>query len=683
MTEKKIIKEEKQQREVVGGGGGGTGGGGGGSANDDGGGGGGDDRRVRRRGEKLCHDDEEENAEEKQQQQQQDNGDDDDDDDDAEEGRAAKTPRRRSAEFKRKNLEMKENWMQFFLDSSNDVFVVYGLDEGSDTPHYMYANSMGLSLLGFGGFDDPYAVVGLTNEQIMGKDQAAVCDAAVLECFRTRERVDIVHPVDIPGLPVLTYESVYNFVDDVNGDTGTKFVLGVCRDITKRVESERKVRLAQAQAEEATRSKSLMIARVSHDLRTPLVGVMNATELLLQSVLTPDQRQLMSLVGTSSRLLLALANDITDLSSIEQGRISLELFTFDLRMCLRECVELVRMRAEEGGVRLVLDDDDDDALPQQVIQDGIRFRQVLYNLLYNAIKFTPKDGRVTLRARRMSEQQQREQVTYKKEKADDSSIKKSWVVFWVEDTGVGISADVAPKLFQPFSQGERHHNETISAVNAGHERGTGLGLVISKSLAELMGGSLELVRSTLGEGSLFKVVLPFATPSPSSVDDEDTARANDHHAQMPVEDMDDECDHLRSSLRVMIADDNPVNRIVLQKLMQSYTNQKPITVSDGVEAVEMATGEQRPFDLILMDQHMPRLDGSEAVQQIRSILSSRGEEAPMIAIVTASAMSGDRQACLETCKTDDYLTKPVIKHELERVLRSACTMKMCKNNITR
>ncbi|XRB03101.1 histidine kinase [Pycnococcus provasolii] len=560
----------------------------------------------------------------------------------------------------KKLLDLK-SCMQFFLDSSNDVFVIYGLDRGCDKPHYVYANSTALKVVGFGP-DDLDKIVGLTNAQIMDGARANDIDDAVLKCFRTGERVNIVHPVNVPGHSEMTYDSVYNLVDDFEGpcsNMGTKFVLGVCRDITKRVEAERKTRIAQAQAEEATNSKSLMVARMSHDLRTPLVGVLNAAELLQQSDLNAEQMHLTGLMTTSSRLLLALANDITDISSIEQGQLSVELVDFDLHTCLNECIDIVRLRAEEGGVRLALNEGE--ALPTHVIQDGVRFRQVLYNLLYNAIKFTPKHGCVTLHARVM------EAPEHATDSQNDPST--SWVAFGIEDTGVGIPADVAPKLFQPFSQGVRHHNENISAVNAGHERGTGLGLAISRSLSKLMGGHLKLVRSTLGVGSLFEVALPFTIPS-----DAIGATANgNRHAQMEVEDLGGKCDF--SSLRVLIADDHPVNRIILQKMVQKYSSNIVELVSDGVQAVEMATGGGKPFDLILMDLHMPRLDGMDAVQQIRSILSSRGEESPMITIVTASAMSGDRQACLKQCKADDYLTKPVIKPDFERVLRSACLKK--------
>lgn len=392
-------------------------------------------------------------------------------------------------------------------------------------------------------------------------------------------------------------------------------IVGTMRDITERKRTERELLLARDAADAANRAKSEFLATMSHEIRTPLNGVIGLTRFLLEDQLTPVQRQHAELIDSSAQSLLGLINDFLDFSKVEAGELAIENVDFDLHALVGELARLYGLRAREKKLFFGLDIDA--GVPQWVRSDPARLRQILNNLLGNALKFTA-DGHVNL------------QVT-----ALLTSAGKATIQIAVSDTGIGIPPEVQRRLFTRFTQADSSTSRKYG--------GTGLGLAIVKQLCELMGGRVEL-DSTPQRGSTFKVLLPVAladeqaTPVPRPL-----ARAAEVHAA-----------------RILLAEDNPTNQIVATGVLHRLGYADVTVVGDGKQAVEMALN--RPFDAILMDCHMPEMDGYAATQMLRA----RGCTLPVIAM-TANAMKGDREKCL-AAGMDDYLTKPVEGQALGEVL---------------
>jgi len=376
----------------------------------------------------------------------------------------------------------------------------------------------------------------------------------------------------------------------------------------------------------AVKAKAGFLAVMSHEIRTPLHGVVGMSELLNESPLTPTQKDLLGVLKVSSDQLLAVVDDILDFSKIESDKLELEHQPLDVRAAIGHACDIVRLKAREKGLHLDLQIAPD--VPAAILGDVTRLRQVLLNLLSNAIKFT-QHGEVSLRAWL--------------EPSGDIPL----LCFSVTDTGAGISAERLPELFQPFAQGD-----TSTARVHG---GTGLGLMISKHLVEMMGGRIS-AQSEPGTGSTFRFSVraqaadPRLVPVPSS-----TPLPHESHPE-----------------RVLVVDDNPVNLKVAAAMLQrlGYPHHTASTGEEALTAVTQAQQSGQRYTLVLLDSHMPGMDGMTTAHEI---LLALGPKAPVLIGISASTLGADRQRCLDAGMSD-YLPKPLELELLARRLRHWCQL---------
>ena len=379
-----------------------------------------------------------------------------------------------------------------------------------------------------------------------------------------------------------------------------------------------------AAADTANAAKSEFLANMSHEIRTPLNGIIGMTNLALDTKLTAEQAEYLETVKLSADALLNVISDILDFSKIEAGKIELEEIAFSLTDCIEDALKTIRFRAKEKGLPLTCDIGAE--VPSAVKGDPGRLRQVLLNLVGNAIKFTDQ-GEVGVRVL-----------------ADVMEEKAANFHFIVSDSGVGIAPDKADMIFESFNQAD--------ASTTRHFGGTGLGLTISRCLVEMMDGRLW-VESQLGVGSRFHF----------------TVRLILQGVKMPTVDplvtrysLRDRGDFLRG-LRILLAEDNHVNQKIAIRLLEKRGHH-PVLAATGKEALEALA--RASFDLVLMDVHMPDMDGIEATMAIREKEKTTGLHQPIIAM-TALAMKGDRERCL-AAGMDGYLSKPIDLQQLEDVL---------------
>lgn len=419
-------------------------------------------------------------------------------------------------------------------------------------------------------------------------------------------------PFDIYFFSALAYKSLGYMVPLIG------FFLYQIMVVLEYDRNRRDLITAREEALAAARVKSEFLANMSHEIRTPMNGVLGMTQRTLQTPLSPEQKEQLLAVYDSASSLLTLLDDILDFSKMEAGKFAIDTADFSLRDCVESSVRGLRTTAQDKGLELIVTIDP--AIADHVRGDARRLRQVLVNLVGNAIKFT-RDGRV-------------EVVVLP---TPTSTGRRSLIRFEVRDTGIGIPKEKQSVIFEAFSQADGSTTRRFG--------GTGLGLAISSELVRMMGGRLA-VQSEPGQGSTFSFEL-LMSPASSTI-----IESSHSNSLLPVQ-------RTRRPATILVADDNEINRRLTKASLVDMGHQV-VVACDGAEA--LARWKDSAVDLILMDLQMPEIGGIEATREIRRAEAVTGGHVPIIAL-TAHAMSEDRQRCLDA-GMDDYLSKPVADDDL-------------------
>ena len=403
--------------------------------------------------------------------------------------------------------------------------------------------------------------------------------------------------------------------------------VGVQLDMTKHQEAEKKLALARDVAEAANAAKSSFVANMSHEIRTPLTTIVGMTETLLDHESDKSKHDTLQLIHQSSRHLASLVNDVLDLSKIEAGKLEADLSEISPMQIIEDVGASMSYRAKEKGLDFEIEYDG--MIPESIETDAVRFRQILFNLAGNAIKFT-EQGSVVLRCKLVDHD------------------KHPMFQVDVEDTGIGFKESEIEELFQQFTQ--------VDASPTRRRGGSGLGLFISRRIVELLGGTLS-ARKKKSQGSVFTLSLPAGDLKTRTMIDPATllSKVNGDEQESRSGSFD------LAGRRILVAEDTRGIQLLLRGILKKVGVEVDV-VEDGMAVIEKLADNQaqneEPYDLLLLDMHMPRMSGYEAAAEIRKT----GRSTPIIAL-TASAMKGDREKCLEY-GCDDYLTKPIDRQQL-------------------
>lgn len=413
---------------------------------------------------------------------------------------------------------------------------------------------------------------------------------------------------------------------------GRNCVVNFFADVTRRVLAERELITARKKADTASDAKTAFLANMSHEIRTPIHGIYSVIELLMQSKLSDEQMQYAEIIREGSNSLLSLINEILDISKIEAGKLELDQVSFDLKGLVKSIFEQMHQKAlsKDLAYELILSDD----LPKIVCGDPAKLRQILANLIDNAIKFT-NEGRVLL------------SVT------PDSGAEKYSVIFEVVDSGIGIANDQLELVFKSFVQLDTSPNKRFT--------GTGLGLAISKKLALLMGGDI-FVKSELGRGSRFWVSIPLIR--------EDGDPELESRYRKVLSDSGNVIAVAADNLMLrnyyaLLAEDNPVNQFVVKSMLDKFGIPVDV-VANGHEAILALA--KRKYDILLLDLQMPLLDGYETIRLIRENTSANFDRSIPAIAVTADAFPETREACIKA-GMNDCLIKPFRMHDLNNIIK--------------
>lgn len=439
-------------------------------------------------------------------------------------------------------------------------------------------------------------------ERIVPEDRATAFDEAH-RALELRGTVTLEYRVTHPDGRVRRIE---DFATACAGPDGCRRIVGLVRDMTDGHDAAEELRWHRRQAEVTAREKARFLAVMSHEIRTPMTSILGMLDLAIDEPDSDSRTERLRIARSSARSLLAILNDVLAFSRLEAGRFELHPQPFRPARLLSEVIELMMPRAEAKGVTLRSAIARD--VPEWVVADPVRTRQVLLNIVGNAVKFTDS-GEVAAH------------VTLVPGDGDTAALR-----FEIRDSGVGMRPELLPRAFDCFVRDE--------ASAPGREEGSGLGLAISQHLVQLMGGSIEM-ESTLGEGSVARFVIPIEPARALPPDEAGPA------VEGPP------------PMRILVAEDNATNQYLVRALLEREGH-RVTTVRDGAEAVEAARAGA--FDVILMDVQMPVMDGASAARAIRAS-GDAGAGTPIIAL-TANALATDRQLYL-TAGMSDYVTKPI------------------------
>jgi len=434
----------------------------------------------------------------------------------------------------------------------------------------------------------------------------------------------------------LSLAVVHNTERDVIG------MIGIMHDVSSQKKARDLLLASKKAAEAASEAKTMFLANMSHEVRTPMNTILGMVGLTLDTDLTPEQRDNLLTVKNAADILLSLLNDILDLSRVEAGKIQLEDIEIDIERIVQSVCKTMDILAHNKG--LILRWVVDEAVPDMVKGDPVRLRQILVNLINNAIKFT-KQGKIQIEVK----------------------VRQDWgdrveLLFSVSDDGIGIDKDKQETIFDVFTQEDASTTRQFG--------GTGLGLSICKKLLELMRGRIW-VESEKNHGSTFFFTVPYVVVQKDQVPQalQEESIESQLMAQISRQKSPDQTAMKTQELRILLAEDNLVNQKMTQRILEKK-GWKVFVANNGQEVLEMM--EEQSFDLILMDAQMPVMDGLESTRRIRENEDGTGRRVPIVAL-TARAMEGDRKKCLEA-GMDSYVSKPIERDHLFEAIQSFFTL---------